>query len=91
MLWLDESEEEVLGVVRCLFGEVPRVFVDALGRITDDGDPSRMLHRMWREESGVMVKWLRPGPGLLAHVDSTDSLTQFMADHHWTTLDGDMA
>jgi GNAT superfamily N-acetyltransferase len=91
MLWLDESEEEAIGAVHRLFGDAPRVFVDAMGRATQDGDPNRMLQRMGREDSGVMVKWLRRGPGPLHGVGSTEALTAAMALHRWVMLDADMA
>jgi GNAT superfamily N-acetyltransferase len=91
MLWLGESEEEALRAMCRLFVDLPRVFVDAMGHVTDDGDPNRMFQRMWCEGAGVMVKWLRRGPGPLVGVDSTEALTAVMAQHHWTMLDGDMA
>lgn len=90
-LWVDESEVEVQETLRRVFGDVPRVSVDAMGQVSDDADPAAMLARLWRDGSAVLVKWLSSGPGPLGGVDSTEALTEAMAQYHWTIFDGDMA
>jgi GNAT superfamily N-acetyltransferase len=90
-LWVDESDAEVQEALRRLFGEVPRVSVDAMGQVTEDTGPAAMLARLRRGGSAMLVKWLAPGPGLLSRVSSTEALTQVMAERRWTMLDGDMA
>ena len=89
--WFDEIDEPAHKALRAAFGDLPRTFVDPQGQPVRDGAPTRFVPKHCPDESGLMVKWLFSDSGTLKHVDSTDSLTQRMAQHSWTILDGDMA
>ena len=88
--WLAEEDEPARNGLEAAFGELPTTFVGPQGQPVCDGTPARFLPARSPDESGVMVKYLSPGPGPLAQVDSTDALTQCMAADSWTMFDGDM-
>jgi len=91
LFWVRESDGEALTALGHAFDDARQVFVDAMGRQTSDGDPAGMVERMWERDSGLMVKWLSKGPGVLRGVNSTQALTEAMAEHDWAMFDGDMA
>lgn len=89
--WLDEGDAPAQQGLQAAFGELPTTLVDPQGQPVRSGSPRDFLPKHRPDESGILVKWLSPGPGPLAQVDSTDSLTQCLAAHNWTMLDVDMA
>lgn len=78
-----------MGAFRVAFGDLPRTYVDPLGRAVGEADRDAYRFGSWHPGCGVMVKHLRPGPGALAQVDTTDALTHAMTRLGWTYVDAD--
>jgi GNAT superfamily N-acetyltransferase len=82
-------DEIALAAFHRAFGDVPRTFTNPLGQPVEDSDPTPYRPANWPEGWGLLVKFLNPGPGILADVDSTDALTDAFVRHSWTYFDGD--
>ena len=88
--WIDEADEAGMAEFRRTFGEVPRTFVDPLGQPVEGCDPAPFLPENCPDATGLFVKFLGPGPGILRSVDSSDALTEAMARYSWVMFDEDI-
>jgi len=88
-LWLDEADDPAIGALGRAFGSVPRPFTGPSGQPVCSSDPRAYLPEDKPDQVGYMVKFLNPGPGILANVVSTDALLDVMAHRSWMCLDGD--
>jgi GNAT superfamily N-acetyltransferase len=77
------SEAEATLLPDTLIG-TESAYANPLGQTVSDPDPSP-----YRAMTGVLVRFLAPGPGILSQTDCTDSLVQTMARHAWYYYDGD--
>lgn len=87
--YVDDIDDVALSAFCRAFGDVPRTFTNPKGKPVEDSDPTPYRPENWPDGWGLLVKFLNPGPGILADVDSTDALTRTMACHSWTYFDGD--
>ena len=88
-LWLGDADEVAARSLGRAFGSVPRAFTGPDGQPVCCRDPRAYLPGKTLDQVGYLVKFLNPGPGILANVASTDALLDAMARHSWTYLDGD--
>jgi len=82
-------DDAALPAFRQAFGDIPPTFTNPKGQPVEDSDPTPYRPENWPDGWGLLVKFLNPGPGILADVNSTDSLTEAIVRHSWTYFDGD--
>jgi len=87
--WLDRNDRAAIAALHRLFGPAEPSCYNPVGQRVSDDDIVPWLPENWPDGFGYLVKYLNPGPGILADVRSTDALTQVMDQHHWTTFNGD--
>ena len=88
---LDETAEpEALAAFGRAFGDVTPTPISPDGRAAEIDDPSAYVPENWEGGSGLLVKFLAPGQGVLAGIDSTDALTRAFARHRWTFFQTDV-
>ena len=87
--YIGDSDGQEETAFREVFGDMPRTYVDPLGRPALSSDPTPFIPPSATAVGGYLVKYIQPGPGILANVHSTDDLLQVMADEKWTYFDAD--
>ncbi len=87
--WISERDSGACAGIRAAFKHVQLVPCKPNGEPAETDDPTPWLPENWPDGVGYMVKFLNPGPGVLASVTCTDSLTEVMSRYDWTTFEGD--